>query len=77
MEKKFDHITDKELYRLFRDAAEKFKPLNAHAPEGAWEGFLNEHLNQEATPFDQEIGADTHRPRKRVVYRSAVPQEGQ
>ncbi|MGC4232492.1 MAG: outer membrane beta-barrel protein [Niabella sp.] len=46
MKKKFNHITDAELDKLFRDAAEGYRP--PAAPQGAWEDFLNSSQDKAA-----------------------------
>ncbi|MCH5719703.1 hypothetical protein [Niabella hibiscisoli] len=44
MPKKYKNMTDEELDRLFRDAAENFR--NSNPPEGAWEVFYTKNAQQ-------------------------------
>ncbi len=44
MPKKYKNMTDEELDRLFREAAENFK--NSNPPEGAWEAFYTKNEQQ-------------------------------
>ncbi|MGE9313581.1 outer membrane beta-barrel protein [Niabella sp. CJ426] len=44
MPKKYKNMTDEELDRLFRDAAENFR--NSNPPEGAWEAFYTKNEQQ-------------------------------
>lgn len=44
MPKKYKNMTDEELDKLFREAAENFK--NSNPPEGAWEAFYTKNEQQ-------------------------------
>ncbi len=44
MPKKYKNMTDEELDKLFKDAAENFK--NSNPPEGAWEAFYTRNKQQ-------------------------------
>lgn len=74
MPKKYKPITDEELDRLFRDAAENFR--NGNPPEGAWENFYAKNGQQlkgnaagSVTDLNKKPGSSFTRPK---VYRAAA-----
>ncbi|MBO9619201.1 MAG: outer membrane beta-barrel protein [Niabella sp.] len=63
---KFTNMTDEELDKLFRDAADRFQPPDA--PEGAWEAFYKEKLLQE-----EQHPIEAGRPFRKKILAFLIP----
>lgn len=60
MPKKYKNMTDEELDKLFRDAAESFK--NSNPPEGAWEAFYTKNEQQLKNKETESVPDSDKRP---------------